>query len=207
MIKMNKKILYIIFVFLNSCIPIIAGTGIFGAVMVGTDRRSTGAIIDDNVIEHKVGDLIKNKVSSSLIVSYNRIVLIAGYVSDDESKQNITKYIYSVPNVRSVINELTVGTDPRIQSLSSDSYLTSKVKTRLLNTDIPINSVKVVTDNAIVYLIGIVTINEATTATDIARRTDGVKNVIRIFEYIDESSNAKAIDKNIDKDKKVVNDK
>jgi osmotically-inducible protein OsmY len=118
--------------------------------------------------------------------SYNRLVLLTGEAPSVEARADIEKIAREVANVRGIYNEMTVGPAKPLSSRTNDSYLTSLVKTRFLDAQRfnPVH-VKVTTEDATVYLMGIIKRSEADAATEIARTTRGVKRVVRVFEYQD----------------------
>jgi osmotically-inducible protein OsmY len=117
--------------------------------------------------------------------SYNYNVLLTGEATDEETKSKAEAIAKTIPHVRNVTNELTVGMISTISNRTNDTYITSKVKTRMVSENrFPANYVKVVTEASVVYLMGLVTHKEADDATDIARSTEGVTKVVRVFEYI-----------------------
>jgi osmotically-inducible protein OsmY len=89
-----------------------------------------------------------------------------------------------VPSVLGVTNDMAVAGASSLTSRSNDSYLTSKVKARFVDAN-KFNAVhvKVVTENSVVYLLGLVTLQEADAAVEIARTTGGVRKVVKVFEY------------------------
>jgi osmotically-inducible protein OsmY len=114
------------------------------------------------------------------------MVLLTGEVPDAAARTEVERIAWGVQNVRGVHNELAVSGVSSYTVRSNDSVITSKVKGRLLDSNKlnPIH-VKVVTENSIVYLMGLVTKQEANDATEIARTTSGVQKVVRVFEYLD----------------------
>jgi len=119
------------------------------------------------------------------VTSYNRNVLLTGEVPVAESKSKAESLVKEITNTRSITNEITVGPKSTIGSRSNDSYITSKIKTKFVTENkFPANYVKVVTENGVVYLLGIVTNKEADEAVEIARNTDGVTKVVKVFEYM-----------------------
>ena len=172
---------------LNGCVPVIAGSASTGGVMAA-DRRSSGAFIDDKGIELKAENQIATQLGDKIhvnAVSFNYNVLLTGEAKDEETKAKAEQIAKDVPHVRNVTNEIVVGLISSISARAGDSYLTSKVKTRFLTENrFPANYVKVVTEASSVFLIGIVTKKEADDATEIARTTEGVKQVVKVFEYL-----------------------
>ncbi|MEY3202242.1 MAG: hypothetical protein RIR70_1792 [Pseudomonadota bacterium] len=175
---------------LQGCFPVVASGFGAGALLVA-DRRSSGAYIEDESIEWKTSNRIKDRFGSRVHVnatSFNRNVLLTGEVPDEDSRQEAEKLASGVANVRAVTNELQIAGASSLTSRSNDAYITSKVKARFVDANkFSPNHVKVVTENNIVYLMGLVTRKEADEATEIARTTGGAQKVVRVFEYIDEA--------------------
>ena len=172
---------------LPGCFPLVA-TGIGAAVLVADDRRTTGAILDDETIENKALIRIQQRHAEAHVnvTSFNRIVLITGEARNSEIRSDIERIVREVENVRSVQNEMSVAQTSTLMLRGNDTVQTSKVKTRFVEANtFRANHVKVVTENGIVYLMGLVKRQEAQDAADIARSTGGVQRVVRIFEYTD----------------------
>jgi osmotically-inducible protein OsmY len=120
------------------------------------------------------------------VTSFNRNVLLTGEAPTEVLKKEIGKLVTGVENVRRVTNEIAVGDVSSFGSRSNDALLTSKVKARFLDGgEFQVNHVKVVTEDAVVYLLGLVKAKEADSAVDIARSTSGVRKVVKVFEYLD----------------------
>jgi osmotically-inducible protein OsmY len=173
---------------LHGCFPaVVAGGG--AAVLMAEDRRTSGAIIDDGTIEHKVSSRISDKYGDRVHVdatSYNRFVLVAGEVPTQEIKNDIGAIALGVENVRNVQNELVVAPIASASTHANDAYITSKVKTLFASQNkFQVNHVKVVTENGMVYLLGLVKHKEGDDAAEIASTTGGVQKVVKVFEYID----------------------
>ncbi|MEJ2094056.1 MAG: BON domain-containing protein [Gammaproteobacteria bacterium] len=177
-------------VLLQACTPVVVGTAATG-VVVAHDRRTTGTVIDDQGIEFKANQAFyedKEIEDSSHVnvTSYNLVVLITGETPSEELKQRIGNIVAALPKVTHVYNELTISAPSSLVSRSSDSLITSKVKTRLLTIkDFDGTRVKVVTEKGIVYLMGLVTQQESEIATNAARQVGGVQKVVKLFQYID----------------------
>jgi osmotically-inducible protein OsmY len=172
---------------LTACVPVVAG-GAAGGALMATDRRSSGAFVDDQTIIIKAESRINTELGDKIhvnVTSYNRNVLLTGEAKDDASKAKAETIAKGIETVSHVSNELTVGFISSISDRAKDTYLTSKVKARMVSENrFPPNYVKVVTEASVVYLMGLVTQKEADDATEIARSTDGVTKVVKIFEYI-----------------------
>lgn len=176
---------------LAACVPVILGGAAAGGLMAA-DRRTSGTFIDDQSIEIKAEKNINEQIGDNIhanITSFNRNVLLTGEAFNEESKAQAEQIVKALDNVRSVTNEVTIAAKTGFRSRSNDGYLTSKIKASMVKENhFPANYVKVVTENSTVYLMGLVTKQEAEDAVQIARDTDGVEKVVKVFEYIDEPS-------------------
>lgn len=173
----------------QGCGALLAGGAAATGVVISQDRRTVGTLTEDEGIEIKaagrVGDRFKDGVHVN-VTSYNRMVLLTGEVLDAAARTEVERITWGVQNVRGVHNELAVAGVSSYTVRSSDSLITSKVKGRFLDSQ-KFNAlhVKVVTENSVVYLMGLVTKQEANDATEIARTTSGVQKVVRVFEFLD----------------------
>jgi osmotically-inducible protein OsmY len=174
---------------MNGCLPLIAGGAIVGGAMVAADRRSAGTQFDDEKLEIKAIQAINNKyreTSHINVTSYNSNILLTGEAQDDAIKQDAEKMVRALAGVRNVFNEVTIAGKSSLGARSNDTLITSKVKGRFLSAGggrFQPNHVKVVTENGIVYLLGLVSKPEADAATEVASTTSGVQRVVRLFEY------------------------
>jgi osmotically-inducible protein OsmY len=172
----------------SGCAAVAIGGAAATGVMVAEDRRTVGTMTEDQGIEFKASGRIDEKVKDGHInvTSYNRAVLLTGEVQSEAAKSDAERITRAVDNVRSVFNELQVSGNTSLQARTNDTVLTSKVKARFVDARkfSPLH-VKVVTENGIVYLLGMVKRQEAADATEIARTTGGVRKVVRVFEYLD----------------------
>jgi len=189
---MNKQIvmcgLLVSTLLLQGCAAVIVG-GAAGTAKVSGDRRTMSAQWDDQAIELKAANLLSDNkplsaVSKISVYSNNGRVLLVGQTPSDAYKVEAGKIVSRVAGVRHVYNELTIGSPVKLTTRSNDSWITSKVKTSMLGTkNFDSAKVKVVTENGVVYLIGLVTRQEGEQAVEIARHVSGVKRVIKAFEY------------------------
>lgn len=172
---------------LAGCVPVVAG-GAAGGGLMAADRRTSGAYVEDQSIELKAENRISTQIGDKIhanVISFNRNVLITGEARDDAGKKKAESIVKGLENVRNVTNELVVGMISATSSRANDAYLTSKVKARMVTENrFPANYVKVVTESSVVFLMGMVTRKEADDAVDIARNTEGVKKVVKVFEYV-----------------------
>jgi osmotically-inducible protein OsmY len=173
---------------LQGCFPVVAAGVGAGALMVA-DRRTTGAYIEDEAIEDKSLSQIMSKYKDTVhvnVTSFNRRLLLTGEVPNAAVRADIEKIVAGVPNVKVINNELAISGLSGLASRSSDTVITSDVKLRFLNNpSFQATNIKVVTENSVVYLMGMVYHKEAATATDIASTTKGVQRVVKVFEYLD----------------------
>jgi osmotically-inducible protein OsmY len=173
---------------LTACVPAVIAVGVGGAALVATDRRTAGAQVDDETIELKVGDQIRTLYGDRVhvnVTSFNGVVLLTGEVPDLGASASIATAAKGVEKVRSVHNEIVVVTpNSDMSARTNDSFITTKVKGRFVEANkFPPNAVKVVTERAVVYLMGIVSKQEGTAAGEIAASTEGVARVVKVFEY------------------------
>lgn len=177
---------------LSACVPlVVGGAAVVGVGMVATDRRSSGAQLDDQGIELRAAARVRDIANDQMYVSvtsFNRQVLLTGAVGNDADRRRVEDEVSRIVNVRSVVNELTVGPSNTFQDRSNDLYITGKVKASLLDAkDIFANSFKVVTERGTVYLMGIATRRETDRATEITRGISGVVKVVRVVEIVSEA--------------------
>ncbi len=166
----------------------LAATGVALGALAVIDRRSIGAQTEDQTIELKARSQLRvaiHDASGISATSFNRRVLLTGQVLSEQDKQLAGSTVAGLPNVRGVYNELEVSGQPSLQVTASDVTITTRVKASLLRDQlVPGNSVKVKTESSTVYLMGLVTNEEAERAAEIASRTGGVARVITVFEII-----------------------
>jgi osmotically-inducible protein OsmY len=172
---------------ITACVPVVVG-GAAATGAMAADRRTSGIYVEDENIELKAVKKMETNLGEDAhvnVTSYNRNVLLTGEVPVAESKSKAENLVKEITNTRSITNEITVGPKSTIGSRSNDSYITSKIKTKFVTENkFPANYVKVVTENGVVYLLGIVTNKEADDAVEIARNTDDVTKVVKVFEYM-----------------------
>jgi len=174
---------------LSACAPLLVG----GAVMTGivaTDRRTAGTQLEDEAIELKVASAVRQDLGDRIhlnVTSFNRKVLLSGEVRMQADKERAEKLAQSQENVLSVVNDLAVAMPSSVTQRSKDLVITGQVKAAFIDAkDLQVNSIKVVTERGIVYLMGRVTAREAKRASDIVRGIGGVTKVVRVFDEISE---------------------
>ena len=183
-------LLALLFPFLPGCAALIAAgvvSGVGTGVAVSQDRRTGGIFVEDEGIEIKSRRRITEKFGSNIhvnVTSFNRNVLLTGEVPSEKVKKEIGDLVTGVENVRNVTNEIAVAGISSFMSRSNDALITSKVKGRFMDAGkFQVNHVKVVTENGVVFLLGMVSRKEAESAVEVASTTSGVKKVVKVFEY------------------------
>lgn len=173
---------------LSSCAPLIVGGAAAGAVMIVTDRRTSGTQLEDQNIVFKAESQIRQQFGDTVridVMAYNRKVLLTGDVPTEAVKSEAAALVQRIENVESVFNQLTVGSIASLSIRSHDTWLTSKVKTALLNTKyVPSGTISVTTERGIVYLMGKVTETESNHAATTVSELSGVSKVVKFFEII-----------------------
>ena len=184
--RFAAAVLLLVVIALGGCVAAAVGGAAAGGYLVGEDRRAASVMAEDEGIELRASNNISEKFPSAHInsTSYNRLVLLTGEAPTADAKAQIERIVRGLPNVRGTFNEIDVAPVTALSSRTNDSYITSKVKARFVDARKfnPVH-VKVVTENSVVYLMGIVKQQEADAATEIARTTSGVRRVVRVFEY------------------------
>jgi osmotically-inducible protein OsmY len=175
---------------LTACVPLVVGGAAAGTALVATDRRTSGAQLEDEGIELRLLGRVRSDLGTRVrvnVVSYNRQVLLTGEVPNEKDKQTIEQIARKVENVASVVNALAVMNTPSLAGRSADLLITGRLKAAILDaSDLEINAIKVITEHNVVYLMGRVTKREADRVTNIARTISGVQRVVRVFEDISE---------------------
>jgi len=176
---------------LSGCAPLLVGGAVVGGVMLATDRRTSGAQVDDQLIEVKSNGRMDEAFGDRArvnTISYNRMVLLTGEVPSQADKTTAEQVVARIENVQSVVNEIKIGPVNSFGEKTRDAFITTKVKASMLDTrDVFANSIKVVTHRGTVYLMGRVTEREATRAAEVARGVGGVAKVVKVFEVLSES--------------------
>lgn len=172
---------------LQGCELAVIGAAGGAAYSIVEDRRSSGVQIDDETIQLRVQSRVSERFGDKVhltVTSFNRMALVTGEAPDESARAEISKIVEGVPNVRAITNEVQIAIPTPRASRINDELITSKVKGRLIDSGkaSPVH-VKVVTEAGVVYLMGVVTEQEAADAVDIARTTSGVRKVVKIFEY------------------------
>ncbi len=171
----------------TGCGPAIVAVGAAHVALVAVDRRTTGAQIDDQTIELKILTEAGTKWGGDVhlnVTSYNGNVLLSGEAPTPEIRNEILQLAKRTEKVRNVYDEIVIGPVTDLGARTNDTYLTSAVKTRLIESEeVGAVYIKVVTERSVVYLMGIVSRAEGDAAAKIAATTSGVRRVVKLFEY------------------------
>ncbi len=176
---------------LSACFPLLA-TGMVTGTLVAVDRRTSGIVVEDNASELRISNRISSKYHDDQHVnvhSFNRIVLLTGEVRSEEMRKGVEEIAQASENVRSVINETAILPFTSMADRASDSLLANKIRARYIGDGgFPANIVSTVVERHEVFLMGMVTPQEAEQIVRVASTTQGVDRVVKVFEYIDASS-------------------
>ena len=176
---------------LSACAPLMVGGAVMGS-LIAIDRRTTGIQIEDEGIELRTAQGLRQNLSAGAhvnVTSYNRMVLLTGEVGSAAEKERAERLAKSQENVNSVVNDLAIEPASSLTQRSKDIVITGQVKALLIDAkDLQSNAFKIVVERGVVYLMGRVTNREAQRASEIARSTSigGVVKVVRVFDIITE---------------------
>ena len=181
---------------LSACAPLVLGTAVGGA-FVATDRRTSGMQLEDQTIEIKASNRIKDAIGDLGHVNvnaYNRWILLTGEVPTEADKAAAEKAARAVENVSNVYNELTVSLNSSLGSRSNDVLLAGKIKATLVDArDIISNAFSVVVERGDVFIMGLVTEREANRAAELAASVKGVNRVVKVMQIISEDELARKL--------------
>lgn len=175
-------------VLIPGCAAVVVG-GAATTAMLAVDPRTFGTIVDDEMIEFKIIEAYYDSAELSQqshlnVTSYNGKVLLTGEATSESIRQRIEALARQVPKVRGVHNEMIIAAPSSALARSSDRWITTKVNSRLAAAaEVSSVDIKVVTENGIVYLMGLVNREQANDATEVTRQTSGVQRVVKLFEY------------------------
>jgi osmotically-inducible protein OsmY len=172
---------------LQGCAAVVVAGGA-SAVTSANDRRTLGAQIDDKNVVLKAqralaDDPLTADGSNINIASYNGVLLLTGQTSTEQIRQQAQALVGAIDGVRDVQNQIRLGNNTGLTTRTRDGWISTKVKSQLLaDEQVSGLNIKVITENAEVFLMGIVSAQEAAKAVDIARHVDGVSRVVKAFE-------------------------
>ncbi len=175
-----------IFILQTGCAAVVVGTGT--AVAVAHDKRTAGDMLEDENIEFKYVNKIyqNNELSKKVHInatSYNGWLLLTGEAPTEANRQTLYNLGVNISNVKRVFNEIAISEPTSLMVRSQDTYITSKIKTRLLaNEKTEGYHVKVITENGVVYLMGLISQQQADEVVNVIRSISGVKRIIKLFD-------------------------
>ncbi|QIQ20274.1 division/outer membrane stress-associated lipid-binding lipoprotein [Zophobihabitans entericus] len=177
---------------LQGCVAVAIGTAAGVTAKTASDPRTVGTQVDDTTLDSRVGIKLKDHESEFqnariVATSYNGSVLLTGQAADETQIQRAADLTSETDGVVQVYNQIRLGEKIGAGTLTNDAWITTKVKTQLVaNSETKARNIKVVTENSEVFLMGIVTRDEARTAAEVASKVAGVKLVVTAFTYIEE---------------------
>lgn len=161
------------------------------ASTVASDARTMSAIADDVSIDYHahealVADKTLNAEGHVVAVSYDCVLLLVGEVPTEVLRDRAESLVNNLPNVKKVINKITIEKPISLATKTNDTLLTTNVKARMFSTtNLKATHIKVITENSVVYLLGRVSREQGRVAAEVARNSTGVKKVVKVFEYLD----------------------
>lgn len=174
---------------LTSCIALVVAGAAAATGLIVYDRRSAFTMESDARIFHVIQKAVVPNPefhdSRIVIVSFNQVVLLAGQTPTASLRVVAERIAQQTPNVRHVYDEITVGSPISLTQQSKDTLITGEVRSHILTKKgLESGSIRIVTENGVVYLMGIVTAEQANLAVDVARQINGVQKVVKVFQYI-----------------------
>jgi osmotically-inducible protein OsmY len=166
-----------------------AAAGTAGAAAVG-DKRTPSSFVDDQVIESRVRKAVNSDKAliddvNVSVTSYNQVVLLTGQVPDEETRQRVIDHVRGVADIKRIHDHLEIGPPTLLPQRGRDTLITTRVKSDLMGDNgVPSLRVKVITENGVVYLMGLVRHEDVDRITGIVQQVDGVKMIVTVFEYI-----------------------
>jgi osmotically-inducible protein OsmY len=174
----------------QGCAPVVVAGGATAAT-AASERRTLGSFVDDESIEIKAVKALNDEPDFGddvhiNITSMNGIVLLTGETTTADKRDRAMALIRDIPGIRRIVSEIRIA-DPRAFAYTThDGWITSKVKLKLLGIEgLPSNQIKVVTENSVVYLMGLVNQKEGEMAAEATRSVGGITRVVKLFEYLD----------------------
>ena len=152
---------------------------------------SVGTVIDDKstalLAERQIHDASPELHDAHIVVtSYNGVVLITGQVATVALKQTAEAAIKDIRTVKRIHNEIELAGPTSYIARANDGSLTTAVKARLVaEHNVSADHIKVVTENGVVYLMGLIRRSESEIAIEVARNVYGVQRVVTVFEFLD----------------------
>jgi osmotically-inducible protein OsmY len=174
-------------IFLSGCIAIFTNEGASSSA-IHTDRRTASSVLIDTSLEldlnQKLNELCLNDGSRVYLKSFNRHIIVLGQTPHHDNIEKISSLLADTEGVKKIYNELSPQPSIALWQQLQDKWITTQIKSSmLLAPQVNPWRIHVLTENNIVYLIGIVKAEEENTIVNIAKKTSGVQKVVKIFEY------------------------
>ncbi|AGE20088.1 MULTISPECIES: division/outer membrane stress-associated lipid-binding lipoprotein [Bacteria] len=175
---------------LQGCIAGVVVGSAAVATKTATDPRSVGTQVDDGTLEARVESALSKdqqlkKDARVVATAYQGKVLLTGQSPNADLTARAKQIAMGVEGTTEVYNEIRQGTPVSLSTASSDTWITTKVRSQLLTSDtVKSSNVKVTTENGEVFLLGLVTQQEGQSAAQIASQVSGVKHVTTAFTYV-----------------------
>ena len=172
---------------LASCVAaVVAGAA---SSLVVYDKRTISMVEKDARIFHVLRSTLvpdpRFRDSHLIVSSFNQVVLLAGQTPDASLRNVAQRIAQQTPNVSRVYNEITIDYPLSMTQQSKDTWITTQVRSKMLGEKgLESGSLRVITENSVVYLMGIVTPEQANLAVNVARQVKGVRKVVKVFQYI-----------------------
>ena len=173
---------------MSGCAGVLVGSVATGAV-IADGERTTGTFVEDQAIELKTLEAIRGNLELRgqrhiSVTSYNQIVLLTGQVQSTELREIAVSIASKIEKVRQIFNEIEIAAPSSMVTRSGDSLLTAKVKTKLFTlSGFDATKVKVVSENGVVFLMGILTAEGSNIAAVAASQVGGAQKIVKLFEY------------------------
>lgn len=172
---------------LQACFPV-AAVGVTASALLASDRRTVAAQAVDQELEYRIGRKLETEISKNshvTVTSFNQVVLLSGEVPNDGDRTKAEAIAREMPYSPKIVNDLQVRPSSSLVSRSDDALLTSTIKSRLAASDTVLpNHVKIVSEDGVVYVMGLVTEREARAALQIAAESSGVVRVVNVTQLI-----------------------
>lgn len=175
---------------LQGCAPVIVAGAAAGA-SVANDRRTAGTVLEDQSIELKATTAIQSDETLSKSVhvsatSFNNIILLTGQAPTRALRDRVLEHVHNIDKVRRIHNEISIDEPTAFKTRSNDTWITTKAKSTLLGAKgLDATHVKIVTEDGVVYLMGLVTRDDGDTIAKTIQQVKGVQRVVKVFEYLD----------------------
>lgn len=175
-------------------VPIMSLVGCVSITGEDPSRRTPGGWIDDEVIERIAARQIHDAderlaISHVNVVSYDGIVLLTGQVEDQGLRDLAEQSIRNIRKIRKIHNEIQIGGAISLVARGNDNWVQTKVQAQFVaSEEVDASRIKVVVEDGVVYLIGVVARVQADAAVAAARTVFGVQRVVKVFDYLENGS-------------------